>query len=104
MSGFKEFTKTDWDGMAGAAPFPDGGGPLVNYDLKVGSLDAVAVIDANGFYLQTLTADGIVVSEIYGSDSGDNSAAILRFVALAAVRTEFQTGELIDMGLAPVPA
>jgi hypothetical protein len=96
---FKTFDDTDWMGMAGATRFADGSEPLVNYDLKIDGLDACAVIDANGFYLMVMSPDGDTISEIGGEEPFDQTG-LLRF--LASGKSEWETGELIDMGIAPV--
>lgn len=98
MIAFREFTKEDWYGMAGAAPFQNGAEPLVCYEIKVDGLDTVAVIDAEGFSFEVYTPDGDVVSSLYcGAVGGVDPVAVMRF--LATLKDSYQTGELIDMGM-----
>lgn len=62
---WREFNRTDWYGMAGAESFETFPGvmqePLIA-DFKVDGLDAYAVLDANGVWLEILTPDGTAVA------------------------------------------
>lgn len=44
---FRDFTQTDWLGLAGAVPFPDGSEPRIG-DLEVDGIPALAIVDAEG--------------------------------------------------------
>lgn len=101
---WKKFDKDDWMAFSGAESFTNEQAgwptePLANYRIKVDGLDAVAVVDANGLYLQVLTPDGEDVALF----TGGLTQAIL-FVAASspsggATYASFDTGELVDMGL-----
>lgn len=100
--GFAPFEASDWDAFAGAETFEDGSLPLIDWYLKVDGLHAVAIIDGNGFYMGVTSPDGDVVAEVrVGNDpiAGTFLPRVARFIA--TLKSDYTTGELIDMGLEP---
>jgi hypothetical protein len=99
---WREFTKVDWYGMAGAESFPghdwiEGvaqAEPLIA-DFKVDGLDAYAILDANGVWIDILTPDGESVA------NGGFVTAMLgaRWAArLTPVYASFTTTDLLAAG------
>lgn len=87
---WKAFDEADWYGFAGEK-FVDSD-PIINYDLKVDGLDAVAIFDLNGLGIETITAEGEPVS-MFTLPLG---AEALLF--LTQTTTEWTMGELEDIG------
>jgi hypothetical protein len=61
--------------------------------IKVDDLDAVAVIDRTALYIQVMTPDGETVS-IFSAEG------MIAARWAATLRGSYETGELIDAGLA----
>jgi hypothetical protein len=85
-----EFDATDWMAFSGAESFKHGVEPLVAY-VKVDDLEGIAILDANGLNIMTLTDDGDEVSmfELTGMPAA-------RFAATLA--ESYDTGTLVDAG------
>lgn len=88
---WREFTKVDWYGMAGATSFPGDVEPLLA-DIQVNDQDAVVVLDANDVW--------IAVYDQQGNDIFDGGFATpaqgARFAA--TLKASYTTTELEAVG------
>lgn len=98
---WQPFDKLDWDSFAGCEKFDDGSEPLINYDIKIDDLEAVAIVaggPAPTLSMEALTPDGEPVVYFYGT-----TAQAFAFVAKSETNPSWQTGELLELGLTEEP-
>lgn len=92
--GWRPFTKSDWDGWAGANRFENGAEPLIN-EVAFDGVEAVAIIDGSGASIISFEDTG---KDLRWRQACLWSAIAGAWLALQPAGTNFTTAELEPLG------